>query len=66
MRTIPHRVPERTPFLDHLPLFDWAAHRPPEPRFTAAGRWLAHRVPLPPHVANLAAELAGLGPQAVR
>lgn len=53
--------PEKcTPSISGLPLFDWL---PPSPRseMSAAGRWVAHRFSLPPHLAAIVAERAGLG-----
>jgi hypothetical protein len=63
MRKIPHRPPVRYEVFD-LPLFNWSATR--DVPFTTGGRWVHRRTGLPPTVANLLAELAGLGPQARR
>jgi hypothetical protein len=58
MRRIPYRRPVRHEVFD-LPLFRWSSmHRPP---LTAGGRWLHRHRAVPRELANLVADLAGLG-----
>lgn len=59
MRNISHRKPNRYGLVG-LPLFDWAA-RFNHPQLTDGGRWLHRRTGLSPTLANLVAELAGIG-----
>jgi hypothetical protein len=58
MRRISHRPPVRHGLFE-LPLFRWSATRPAP--FTGGGRWVNRRTGLPPAVANVVAELAGIG-----
>jgi hypothetical protein len=61
MRRLSHRAPGRYGYL-HLPLFAWAArHRAVQ--LTPGGRAVAKRIGLPPSLANVIAELAGVGPE---
>ena len=46
--------------LSDLPLFSWAG-RAAAPPLTLGGRWVKRRVGLPPRMANLVADLAGIG-----
>jgi len=59
LRKILHRLPGRHPILD-LPLFRWTA-LPDVPPFTPGGRWVHRRTGLSATVANVIAELAGIG-----
>jgi hypothetical protein len=59
MRRIPHRRSIRQDVFD-LPLFRWSAMRDVPP-FTAGGRWVHRRTGLPLTLANVIAELAGVG-----
>jgi hypothetical protein len=43
-----------------LPLFAWADRFAPPP-LSEGGRWVARRYRLPPRIANVVAELAGIG-----
>jgi hypothetical protein len=59
MRKITHRKPVCYGYCD-LPLFVWASSRE-FPPLTAGGRWLHRRHKVPRELANLVAELAGIG-----
>jgi hypothetical protein len=59
MRKIGHRKPVRYGFCD-LPLFAWASAREFS-SLTIRGRWLRRRYKVPRELANLVAELAGIG-----
>jgi|GraSoiStandDraft_4_1057263.scaffolds.fasta_scaffold532122_2 hypothetical protein len=64
MRKIAQRPPVRHGLFE-LPLFRWSAMRDVPP-FTDGGRWVHRKTGLPPTVANVIAELAGLGPEVWR
>jgi hypothetical protein len=59
MRKIPHRPPVRHGLFD-LPLFQWSATRG-VPRLTTGGRHVHRRHHVPRDLANLVADLAGIG-----
>jgi hypothetical protein len=59
MRKISHRPPVRHGLFD-LPLFQWATARD-APRLTTGGRHVHRRHHVPRELANVVAELAGLG-----
>jgi len=59
MRKIAHRPPVRHGLFD-FPLFHWSASRDMPP-LTDGGRWVHRRTGLPPTLANIVAELAGIG-----
>jgi hypothetical protein len=58
MRKIPYRRPVRHHVFD-LPLFRWSAMRCPP--LTTGGRWLHRHRAVPRELADLVAELAGIG-----
>jgi hypothetical protein len=64
MRKIHRRPPVRHGIFD-LPLFRWSAEREAPP-FTIGGRWVHRRTGLPPTLANIVAELAGIGREPTR
>jgi hypothetical protein len=59
MRRIPHRRPVRHGLFD-LPLFQWSATRQVSP-LTTGGRYLHRRHHVPRELADIIAELAGIG-----
>jgi hypothetical protein len=61
LRRIHHRPPVRHGFLD-LPLFTWASASEASP-LTDGGRWLIRRYRVPRELANVVADLAGIGPE---
>jgi hypothetical protein len=58
MRRIPYRRHARHELFE-LPLFHWSAMR--RPPLTTGGRWLHRHRAVPRELADLVAELAGLG-----
>jgi hypothetical protein len=64
MRIIHRRRPIRHK-LGCLPLFDRAADRDLPP-LTSGGRWVHRRTGLPSTIANVVAELAGIGSEPIR
>lgn len=60
MRKIAHRPPDRHGLFE-LPLFRWSVIREAPP-LTSGGRWVHRRTGLPPSLANLIADLAGIRP----
>lgn len=58
------RIPQADSDYHFLPLFDWAARR--GVKLTPGGRAVKRRTRLPPAVANVVAELAGIGREASR
>jgi hypothetical protein len=64
MNRLPHRAPVRHGLFD-LPLFRWSAMREVPP-FTTGGKWVHRRTGLPSTLANVVAELAGIGPERPR
>jgi hypothetical protein len=64
MKASSKRLPVRHGLFD-LPLFQWSAGRN-VPSFTAGGQWVHRRTGLPPALANVVAELAGVGRESAR
>jgi hypothetical protein len=59
MKRIPRRPSLRYGLME-LPLFRWAAMRDIPP-FTNGGKWVHRRTGLPSTIANVIADLAGVG-----
>jgi hypothetical protein len=64
MRKIAHRAPVRHGLFD-LPLVAWSS-APEFPLLTTGGRWLHRHYKVPRELANLVAELAGIGRERTR
>jgi hypothetical protein len=64
MKRLHHRPPVRHGLLD-LPLFHWASAIQTAP-LTTGGRWLCRRHRVPHELANVVAELAGIGREPTR
>jgi hypothetical protein len=64
MKRLHHPRPVRHGLLD-LPLFAWASAIE-SPSLTTGGRWLCRRHRVPRELANIVAELAGIGGERLR
>jgi hypothetical protein len=63
MRTVPHRSSVRHELFE-LPLLQWSASR--DVALTPGGNWVHRRFQLPRGLANVVAELAGIGSEPTR